>query len=397
VLDARVTEIEGELRARALSYEEGLAARSRSLNAALAASSRQLSVIPAEQLQLARMERSRGSLESLFQTLTTRQKEAEIAAAVDLPSVSVVDFASRPDGPSSPKLPMNLGLGLVLGLAFGFGVSLVREHADTRIHGREELEEQTKLPIISIIPSLGKVRPALDGRAAGRLPRLQGEDAEIAGEAFRSLGVDLRLIIRGSGGDGLQTLAITSAGPGEGKTFTSCNLALMRAADGYRTLLIDADLRANGVGRALSLDRARAGLGDYLAGTATLSQALVEVGPLSVLPAGRPATRPAGLLERPRFGELLAEVRKRFDLVILDTPPLNVLADAASVSALVDGLVLVVRGGVTERDALALTLQRLERTGGHTLGIVLNDVRLPTRYASYSYRNQGGRDQHPQR
>lgn len=139
------------------------------------------------------------------------------------------------------------------------------------------------------------------------------------------------------------------------------------------------------------------GLSDVLAGRADVSAAQQEFrvrdrdsGELWILPAGAPTRQSASLLESPRFELLLAGAESVFDLIIVDTPPLNIIADAATVVANMGAVLLVVRGGVTDREALRLTLERLERADGPVAGIVLNDVRLPARYSSYSYGARAG-------
>jgi polysaccharide biosynthesis transport protein len=215
-------------------------------------------------------------------------------------------------------------------------------------------------------------------------------ERHIALEAFRSLGADLKFIGRGLNNGGLKSLMVTSAGPAEGKTFVACNLALARASRGTRTLLIDADMRASGVAKVFDLPVTSAGLSDVLAGSAAPQAVWKRLqldgsGELFVLPAGRRTRHFDALLEDPNLARLLAQVQELFDLVIIDTPPLNVLSDAAVIAANVDAVMLVVRVGVTEREAFELTLERLERADGPVIGIVLNGVGLPSQYASYTY------------
>jgi capsular exopolysaccharide synthesis family protein len=185
---------------------------------------------------------------------------------------------------------------------------------------------------------------------------------------------------------------VTSAGPGEGKTFTACNLAIASVGRGARVLLIDADLRACGISAFLRVPRSTPGLSDLLLGQTTFQEVQKKfrvngVGELCVILAGTSRRDSGALLEREEFTSLLGEVRSAFDLVILDTPPLNIIADAATIAARVDATLLVVRSGVTDREALRLTLERLERTRGPVAGVVLNGVELPSQYSSYSYQN----------
>jgi capsular exopolysaccharide family len=209
----------------------------------------------------------------------------------------------------------------------------------------------------------------------------------LAFEAFRSLGTDLHFI-----GHDLRSIMVTSAGSGEGKTFTACNLAIASVSRGNRVLLIDGDMRVGGVARFFGLPSFSPGLSDILLGEVPIAAVRREfrvnsAGELYVVPAGKLTRDTGSLLERPEFELLLAQAKAAFDLVVLDTPPLNVIADAATIATKVDATLLVVRSGVTDRVALRLTLERLERTAGPVAGVVLNGVELPPQYASYSYQH----------
>jgi capsular exopolysaccharide synthesis family protein len=189
---------------------------------------------------------------------------------------------------------------------------------------------------------------------------------------------------------GMRTVAVTSSSRGEGKTFTAANLSIARASHGMMTLLIDADLKGRGVSKFLKVPDNRPGLTELLTKDAEINRHIqcYHIGSgsmLYVLSAGAGTTHSAELLESDRFRTLLEGLKRRFDLVVVDTPPLNVVADAAAVTSRVDGVVLVVRGGVTDRGALELTLERLKRIGAHTAGIVFNDAELPSSYRTYSH------------
>lgn len=419
-LTARIAAIEDQLRSYAATYEHGLSAQVRSLDSVLEHSGRRIAVIPAWQAQTARLSRRISLVQELHRLLETRLREAEIARSLSLPSVSVVDAASLPSGPTIPNVRLNLALGVTLGSLFGLALALYRERGNTRIYDRHELELATSLPVVSMLPvirrrgPLARVSSAADGegrpdptlfqkgilvstkrshghrRHSLRNPFRTGSDLaikQVAFEAFRSLGTDLHLA-----GPEVRLIMVTSAGPGEGKTFTACNLALASVSRGARVLLMDADLRASGVSSFLHLPRSAPGLSDVLLGQNTLRAVQREyrvngVGELFVITAGTSRRESTALLEREEFTSLLAQVRSAFDLVILDTPPLNVIADAATIATKVDATLLVVRSGVTDREALKLTLERLSRSEGPVAGVVLNGVDLPSQYASYSYQN----------
>jgi capsular exopolysaccharide synthesis family protein len=201
---------------------------------------------------------------------------------------------------------------------------------------------------------------------------------ELVVEAFRALDADLRFIGANALEDGARTVVFTSSWRGEGKTFSAVNFAATRALQGYRTLLIDADLRAGSAGSRLGLDGGP-GLAEVLSGEVPLLDAIrmVKVGDhrLAVLTAGTPQGDFTKLFDAGRVDELLAAAAENYEQVVVDTPPLNLVSDAALLAARADAVVLVVRSGKTDRQALDVTLGRLGRLGANTVGVVLNDVK----------------------
>lgn len=396
-LNAQISDVEIQLRNIAEGYERALGAQIESLEQGLSNSSAQLAAVPAQQVETARLERQVDLLGELYSFLHTRLQEAQIAQAVELPSVRVVDHPALPFEPSSPNVPLNLMLGFLFATGSGLLLGVLREAFDTKVHDHSKMEENTGIPVLSMLPrqkTPGPVilsqLPAPNGNGSPRRRSRVSNERELALEAFRSLNLDLTFVGRDIRNGGLRSVAVTSPGQGEGKTYTACNLAIVRASHDARTLLIDADIRARGVSRFLGLPATDAGLTEVLRGEAEPGDVTRRVlvgssNTLWVLPAGAGTPESANLLERVAFRDLLERLVVDFDLVVVDTPPLNVVTDAAAVSALVDGVVLVVRGGRTDQAALQLTLSRLDRAGARTAGIVLNDVDLPPHYRSYSY------------
>ena len=409
-LDERIARIEGELESIATSYERGLTVRIESLDRKLESAGADLKAIPGQQLQVARLERETSLLDDLYRLLEGRLREVEVAEALEDPGIRIVDTASMPLKPSSSRPRIKLALGLAAGLVLGLALALYREMMDTRFRESAEVEGETGLPVLAMLPRLRSRGPVLALEAGGlsepgaeatapdgaravvtagpqhRFLRHRNQDP-LAVESFHSLAVDLQLAGHHLEKGALQSVAITSSRRGDGKTFTACNLALACAAHSSRTLLIDADMRAGDVARFFDLPSPSLGLSDVLAGDSEIeavwTRRSVGTSDLWVVPAGTPTPHYAGLLDSPNFERLLARVTAEFDLVILDTPPLNLVMDAATIGAAVDGTLLVVRGGVTDRAALEMTLERLGRADALVLGVVLNGARLREPYASY--------------
>jgi tyrosine-protein kinase Etk/Wzc len=400
-VDQRIGEIQLQLRAVALSYEDALSAQIASLDEAIASSGQNLSSIPEEQVQTARLERQVSLLNELYSFLQTRLREAEVARAVDLPSVRVVDRAALPFGPSGPNRKLNFAMGLFLATGAALGVGLLRELTDSRVREREDVEEGVGIPVLAMLPRIpAMTREVSFVRSGGEsgtqrsvaLASKPSAERDLTLDAFQSLGVELRFAAIQHGLGEVRTLAITSPGRGEGKTFTACNLAVAQAALGRRTLLIDADLRAGGVARAFGLPRDTPGLVEGLRGSDNggprVRRLLIDdAAGMGILPAGEPTIHSTELLESDRFRDLVEEFRDEYDLIIIDTPPLGVLADAAAVGTVVDAVLVVVRGGLTEREGLARAVERLRRAKARVAGIVLNDVDPPKYYTVYSKRS----------
>jgi capsular exopolysaccharide synthesis family protein len=251
-------------------------------------------------------------------------------------------------------------------------------------------------PVLAMVPHLSTPAPVITVSLALRAGETDvtlapewTEEREVALEAFRTLAVDLRFVGESLGIGRFRTVAVTSASSGEGKTFTAANLAIVRASHGTRTCLVDADLRAGGVQRFFGWPP-MLGLSEVLTCEADLrfvtrSAKIAGRNSLSVVPAGAVSSRSAELLEHRSFERAISSLRDEHEFIVVDTPPLNVLPDAASVVSVVDAVVVVVRSGVTERTALELTLERLQRAGATIAGVVLNDAALPGPYSSYTY------------
>ncbi len=421
-VDERITDIENQLRSMSTSYQQALLAQIASIDRSLESAGRRLAIIPTQQVRTARLERQAGQLEDLYRTLEMRLREAEVAEAVTLPSVRLVDSASQPLDPTAPNVPRNIALGLILGLAYGFSLAFFREFRDKTFHDREAVVRETGLPVLTTIPRLRRPGPVLplttltrpverveaatppggfglpmpapqSGRrrkpARRKLSRL-AQERLAALESFRSLAADLRFAERELGNGTMRSLAITSSGRGEGKTFTACNLALTRAAGGGRTLLIDADMRSGRVSKYFGLPSSSPGLAEVLSGRSQVQSVWhgmqVNDAELWVLPAGTLGPQSAGLLNTRGLELMLVQADLQFDLIVIDTPPLNGVADAATVASAADGVVVVVRCGITDRHALEMMMERLRRADGLVVGTILNDVKKKESYAAgYDY------------
>lgn len=290
--------------------------------------------------------------------------------------VSVVDDAALPDAPVSPRTKVDLVLGLVLGLLLGAAAGLLRATLDTRIRDAETLKESLGLPVLGVIPrDKGIEQAPLVAQLDRHAPRV---------EAFRQLRTNLRFL----GVDRkIYSLVVTSPLPVEGKSLTTCNLAVTLAEAGLSVIVLDADLRRPSVASYFGLENA-VGLSSVLSGQAVVGDALQSWGEgnLRVLPSGPVPPNPTEMLESHRMADLLSRLQSEADVVLIDAPPVLPVADATVLGALADGVVLVAREGRTRQEQVERAIEALRRVEARLVGTVLNADRARHGHGYGSYR-----------
>jgi len=407
VLTDRIHDIERQLRSTALTYLQGLTAQVRSYDKTLAQFGAQLESIPAKEVEQARLKRQTDVLTTVFQDLNNRLQEARILEAVDDASVRVVDPAILPSEPVKPRPILNLLLGLVLGTMLGVGLAFMREYMDDTVHTREDIQLATRgAPILGLIPRIreasgnGRGRPVTvtaDGAAMLGARLVTGRDPRNpVSEAYRSLRTNLTF----SNPDRPpRTIVFTSPLPQDGKSTSTSNLAITLAQQGIRTLLVDADLRRGVLHTVFGVER-DPGLTTALAGECNIDEAVREIdlgesGTLHFLPSGPYPPNPAEVLGSEKMRRMLETLEEGYELILLDSPPLTVVTDAAVLGTKADGVVLVARANATEKGALTYAVEQLGNVRAPILGVVLNDVdfRRDSRYSS-SYGRYGYYYQH---
>jgi tyrosine-protein kinase Etk/Wzc len=391
IMSGRIGELEDQLRTITTGYLDGLASKIASLNAVLGRNATELRRIPAKEIEYARLRRQANVTEEIYTELQSRRKEAQILAAVQDPSVRVVDPAITPISPIKPNKPFSIALALVLGLALGLAAGFLRETLDTTIHTREDLQvESGTLPVLGTIPRIREVGARLNGDrvwwrirpapmastpelrksrlVAGRNPR------GAASEAYRTLRTNIAFA---RAEKPAKTMVFTSPAPGEGKSTSSANLAITLAQQGLRVILIDADMRRGAIHEAFEVSQ-KPGLSDYLLSGGGLEDVIrpvqLEGASFNFIPTGTLPPNPAELLASTHMQAMLEHLDGEYDAVIFDAPPLNVVTDAAIIGSRADGVILVVRAGVTDRAALRYAITQLEAVRARVLGCVLNDV-----------------------
>jgi non-specific protein-tyrosine kinase len=291
--------------------------------------------------------------------------------------VTVVDDAVTPTAPVSPRRLRNLVLGLLAGLMAGLAAAVLREITDMSVKSSEMLRDLTGGPLLASVGIQNKAQRHAIGEH--RSPRT---------EAYRSLRTNLQFV---DVDRPVKVLTVTSSIAGEGKSLTACNLALTLADAGKRVILVDGDLRRPQVGEYLGIKR-QTGLTSILVGAARLDQALVtsKNRQLSVLPAGPIPPNPSELLGSARMLELVELLKQDADFVVIDSPPLLAVTDAAILAHISDGALLVVQHGLARRDQVGRAVEQLTAVDARLLGSILN--KTPARGPeadSYFYSYQG--------
>jgi capsular exopolysaccharide synthesis family protein len=408
-LDQRIRELELHLYRVAQNHLESLDSQIRSADAALSRFGTQIQLIPAREVQYARLAREQQLLTQMYTLLQTRLKEAEIRQAVEPGNVEMIDEALVPRRPYMPQPLRSLFLAGVLGLITGGALAVARRALDTRVRTREDAQAATGgVPILGAIPRIRTVTAGHapgtngDGKKRGRKVKLSGVSPETlqssrivtridphspASEAYRALRTNLTFssIERPP-----QVVVVTSALPGDGKSTSAANLAVTLAQQGTRTLLVDGDVRRGVLHQVFELPQTP-GLTNTLLGREDVERAIYRVpldgdNALDVIPAGVFPPNPSEMLGSQRMRDLLAAMRARYEMIIVDAPPLNLVTDAAVLGTAADTTILVARVGITDKRALQHAATQLYHLNAPLAGVVLNDIDLSSgAYYGYSY------------
>ncbi|MCS7225062.1 MAG: polysaccharide biosynthesis tyrosine autokinase [Armatimonadetes bacterium] len=352
-------------------------ARKEALQRLLQEAEARLAALPEMQKSLQNLIRQQMVLEQTYTNLLNRLYDAQIREAAKRGSVIVADRAFKPTRPVAPRKALILTLAVVLGLMLSLAVVFSVETLSISVEMPEDVRQITGVPVLAIVP-LAKPAPA----GAEILDFMTSRKA--AAEAVRNLRTNIRFL---SAKQPIRTLLVTSALAREGKSFLATCLAIAYAQSGQPVVLIDADMRQPTIDKTMGLTRT-VGLSSVLLGQATLKEALqrTSLEPLKVLTAGPTPPQPAELLESPRLRNLLKSAELEGHIVIIDSPPVLLVADPSVLAPLTDGVLLVVQAGRTPKEALARAQEQLSLTGARLIGAVLNQVSPRTGRGYYYYR-----------
>jgi polysaccharide biosynthesis transport protein len=334
---------------------------------------------------------------ALYEGLRTKLREAEVAASVRGANITVVDRALVMPEPSSPNYPLNLSIGLAGGLLIGLGGAFYRNRGDQTLETVEAMEALSPVPVLGAVPSLTRLKNASPSRGLGssvgrvingHSQRIESED-KLSLEAYRQIRAS---ILMNTAGEPLRTILLTSPLNRDGKSNSVIGLATAFASSGARVLALDSDLRRAEVSAREGKNTDR-GLSDLLAEGGNPNDCVRphdSIANLFLLPSGSSLVSPLLLIESPRFKELLDDLKKSFDFILVDSPPVSFFADVSVMAPLMDATVLVVRVGVTPKQAFHRSCRSLIDARSKLLGVIVNDLPLDSSnfYGYYGYRGK---------
>lgn len=351
---------------------------------------------PKQAKYLLSVERQQKVKESLYLYLLQKREENELSQAFTAYNTRIIDKPHGSNVPISPKKQQTLLIAFVLGLAIPAGLIVLREMLNTKVRGRKDLEN-LKAPLVGELPLVGKKQTLSDRvltkmhlkkavAKADNLVVVKDKSRNVINEAFRVVRTNLEFMV---GKDKTHVIAITSANPGSGKTFTSFNLALALAIKKKRVLVIDLDLRRGSLSKYIGSPKP--GVANYLAGqTDSIDKIIYPYEgseKLNIIPVGVMPPNPAELLFSERLAELIEEMRKRYDFIFIDCPPVEVVADASIINKLVDITIFVVKAGLFERSMLVDLDKAYSKKKYNNLCVLLNGTISSSTYGyRYGYR-----------
>lgn len=336
-------------------------------------------------VRLNELQRNAEASRTLYQGLLDRFKQTTSQEGLEESDARVVSRAIIPIGPSSPNVPLNLALGLIVALGAGLAGVVLAEMLDAGMTTGEDVERKLGLPHIGSVPLVASIAEAGERRVPPADFLLQKPLSAFA-EGIRALRTS---ILFSRVGQNVQLIAVTSTLPGEGKTTTAVCLARSAAQAGQRVVIVDCDLRRRAVNRLFGIEPTQ-GLMDVLNGTATLESALTldEASGAYVLPLTHASFTPKDVFGSRAMDDLLASLRANFDVVILDTAPVLAVADTRILAAKADTVVFLTRWRSTPQKAIANSLKLLDKAGAHIAGVALVQVDMRSQ-ARYGYGDAG--------
>jgi capsular exopolysaccharide synthesis family protein len=331
------------------------------------------------------LKREADTNKELYRGLLQRMKEAGVSAGITASNIQVVDQAELPTRPYRPNKRMNLLLASVVGLFLGIGLAFFFEYLDNTVKTTEDIEQFVRLPSFGMIPEISyERRKRLEKGVSFPVELItHGHPKSMLSEAYRNIRTSVLLSFSERPP---KKIVITSPNPSEGKTTTAINTAIALSQTGALVLILDTDMRKPRIHKIFDEENSL-GVSNFLSGHAELDSIIkkTEIPNLYYIPSGPVPPNPSELIGSNLFKMMMESLGKRFDHIILDSPPVLGFADSAILSNSVDGIIMVVLSGKTPRETLQRAKESLFQVNAKILGVVINRVNIQRNHDGYYY------------
>lgn len=379
-LDSKLAGMRASIIATLNNQITALNTQIRSLQSSKNRTTAQIAANPTQAKYLLSVERQQKVKEALYLFLLQKREENELSQAFTAYNTQIITSPDGADMPTAPKKNQIIVIAFVIGLIFPFGVNYVRESNNTKVRGKKDLENLS-VPLLGEIPSY---KASKGDDSSNKIVVKQG-NRNIINEAFRVLRTNIGFMAAKD--NGCSSIMVTSFNPGSGKTFLTINLGISLAIKGKKVLIIDGDLRRGTTSSYIGTPKI--GLSNYLIGeTNNIDSILVSDGivtGLSILPVGTIPPNPTELLETERFTNMVQKLRNEYDYILIDCPPVDMMADAQIIEQVVDRTIFVIRAGLLDRSMLIELEKISEEKRLKNIGVVLNDTIADGQRYGYKY------------
>lgn len=371
-LDAQIASIRASMIQSLKSQQKALTISKDQITALSGQASAQINSVPVKERQSIDLARQRDVEQSLYLFLLQKKEETAIGKAANLPNISIIESPKANWVPFSPNWNTVLTIAALLGLAIPFGIVQMRFLLNKKVTGRDDVNSGTPIPVLAEI-----------GHSSFGGALLPAEGYSIIAEQFRTLRTNLKTLTNNAS---CPVILFSSATKGEGKSFVAANLAQMYAISGKKVLLMELDLRQPTLSRSIGVS-ATIGFTDYISSNDPVQRFIQPIPGVSnfyILPAGTTSSRPAELLLSAKFPSMMQELKRQFDVIIIDAPPAGGVSDAQILGEYSDVTLYVVRQNYTVKDSFDIVNDLVEHSRLPNVQLILNDVKGSKVY-SYAY------------
>lgn len=379
----KVQEIQRVINSLKNEYRVALA-RENSVKLALANQKTESLDLNQKAIEYGVLQREAESAKQMYELLIKRFKETSLTEDMRTGNIRIIDRAETPRAPVRPKKRLNILLAMVVGLVTGLGLAFFFEYLDNTIKLPEDIKRHLQVPYLGPVPAIAMNGVGKEpGQPSAALVTVHSPKST-ASEAYRGIRTS---ILFSSPDKAPQIILVSSAGPLEGKSLTSANLAVTMAQSGGNVVLVDCDMRKPTAHKLFKVSREK-GLSSLLVGACPFEEAVIrtEVPNLDAIPCGPIPPNPSELLGSVRMNKLLELLRKKYSRIIIDSPPLTAVTDAVVLAKQADGVLVVVRAGDTPREIIKNGLAQIRSVNARILGVILNGVDMGREgYYYYQY------------